>query len=123
VPIYIRSHGMCADGSCVESVAKVVGTFSDGTPALGCAGTALLVGEGPTKSPLCDVTDQIVTGPTAQGYWTAAIFDGDHHKSTFYAGNLLNSFNGFTFATFGEDRDMPEYPVGKTELLRLEEDP
>src|SRR5207244_5421886 len=47
VPIAIRSHGMCKSGSCNERSVRVEGTFSDGKPALGRAGTALLVDDTP----------------------------------------------------------------------------
>jgi hypothetical protein len=39
----IRSWPGCPNGSCGESRCKLDGTFSDGTPALACAGTALFV--------------------------------------------------------------------------------
>jgi hypothetical protein len=39
----IRSWPGCPTGSCGETRCKVEGTFSDGTPALACAGSALLV--------------------------------------------------------------------------------
>ncbi|HEY2951519.1 MAG TPA: hypothetical protein VGK40_02995, partial [Verrucomicrobiae bacterium] len=43
IMVGIRSYGQCANGSCSESTLKVTGTFSDGSPALACAGMALIV--------------------------------------------------------------------------------
>ncbi len=40
IQVGIRSYGQCASGSCSESTLRVEGTFSDGTPAKGCAGIA-----------------------------------------------------------------------------------
>lgn len=43
ITVGIRSYGQCADGSCSESTLRVSGTFSDGRPALACAGMTLFV--------------------------------------------------------------------------------
>jgi hypothetical protein len=43
VTVGIRSYGQCASGSCSETTLKVTGTFADGSPALACAGMALVV--------------------------------------------------------------------------------
>ncbi len=43
ITVGIRSYGQCASGSCSESTLKVSGTFADGSPALACAGMALVV--------------------------------------------------------------------------------
>lgn len=37
----IRSYGQCASGSCSETTLRVSGTFSNGDPALACAGMAM----------------------------------------------------------------------------------
>jgi hypothetical protein len=39
----VRSYGQCADGSCSETTLRVEGTFSDGKPAMACAGMSLVV--------------------------------------------------------------------------------
>lgn len=41
--VRMRSYGQCGTGSCDESFLRVTGTFSDGSPALACAGMALYV--------------------------------------------------------------------------------
>jgi len=43
ITVGIRSYGQCANGSCSESTLKVTGRFADNTPALACAGMALIV--------------------------------------------------------------------------------
>ncbi|MBI1840768.1 MAG: lamin tail domain-containing protein [Verrucomicrobia bacterium] len=43
VTVGMRSYGQCANGSCSESTLRVTGVFADNTPALGCAGMALVV--------------------------------------------------------------------------------
>jgi hypothetical protein len=43
VRVGIRSYGQCASGSCSESTLRVEGTFSDASPALGCASMAFHV--------------------------------------------------------------------------------
>lgn len=94
IRIAMRSHGMCADGSCSEGLAKVTGTFSGGDEALGCAGTALFIDDVPAKSHLCEVTDTLQTGPLVDSQWSAAIFDNNDHLSTHAAGNLSPSQDG-----------------------------
>jgi hypothetical protein len=46
ITVGIRSYGQCANGSCSESTLRVSGTFSDSTPAMACAGMALVVDNG-----------------------------------------------------------------------------
>lgn len=92
--VAIRSFGMCADGSCAEVLTKVTGEFSGGDPALGCAGTALLVDGVDAKSPLCEVTDTLKVSPTVDAQWTRATYDGDDHINTHFAGNLPDSQGG-----------------------------
>lgn len=43
VTVGIRSYGQCASGSSSESTLTVAGTFADSSPALACAGMALIV--------------------------------------------------------------------------------
>jgi hypothetical protein len=43
ISLGIRSYGACASGSCSESTVRLAGAFSDGRPALACAGTSLFV--------------------------------------------------------------------------------
>ncbi|MEL7472138.1 MAG: GC-type dockerin domain-anchored protein [Planctomycetota bacterium] len=43
VEIYARSWGMCADGSCGEMTVVADGLYTDGTNALACTGSALLL--------------------------------------------------------------------------------
>ncbi len=43
IPVRIRSYGMCASGSCIESTLRVSGTFADSSPAFACAAMALYV--------------------------------------------------------------------------------
>jgi len=119
VGVAVRSHGMCADGSCSELTAKVSGEFEDGTPALGCAGTALLVEDVPAKSPLCEVRDVLVAGPGIDVQWRPAIFNNDDHLSTHSAGNLGDFFEGTT-QTSGEGLDTENFPSQSESHLRTE---
>src|SRR6266511_721246 len=58
IQVGIRSYGQCASGSCSESTLRVTGTFSDGSPAMGCAGMALYADTSmPTQSCLPRVDD------------------------------------------------------------------
>lgn len=99
IRIAMRSHGMCADGSCSEGLAKLTGLFSGGDQALGCAGTALFVDDVPAKSHLCEVTDTLQTGPLVDSQWSAAVFDNNDHLSTHAAGNLTPPQNPGTQTT------------------------
>lgn len=103
VSVAIRSFGMCADGSCSEVLTRVTGEFSDGQPALGCAGTALLVDDVPAKSPLCEETDELNVSPIVDAQWSLAIFDGDEKSSTHFAGNLPDDQGGPGTQTTGAE--------------------
>lgn len=117
--VSVRSHGMCADGSCSELLARVDGTFADGTAALGCAGTALLVGDVPAKSPLCEVTDMLAAGPGVDVQWNPAVFNADPHLATHSAGNLGELFPGGT-QTSGEGLDVENFPPTSMSHVRSE---
>lgn len=125
--VAIRSHGMCADGSCSEVLTKVEGTFDDGTPALGCAGTALLVGDTPAKSPLCDVIDRLRVADDLDVQWSAGEFDGEHQLSTFAPGNLSPLQGGpgtqTTGATLRELFSITEFTDTEQDYLRAEKAP
>jgi hypothetical protein len=127
VPVAIRSFGMCADGSCGEVLAKVSGTFADGSPALGCAGTALLVGDVTAKTPLCEITDLLKTGDTTDTQWSAAIFDGSEFLSTHFAGNLFEDQGGpgvqTTGAALAERFNTVGFPPSATDTLRTDSPP
>ncbi len=90
IPIDIRSWGMCADGSCCDNIVKAVGNWSDGGPALACAGTAVVVGDAKPKSALCDVQDAVKSSPNSDIDWRMAEFgtaDGPFiAASTFFNG-------------------------------------
>ncbi len=90
VAIATRSHGMCADGSCSELVAKFVGDYGDGDIALGCAGAVLMVGDAPAKSPLCEVADMIHVAPTTECYIEPSTYNEDHVLTTYYGGNYIS---------------------------------
>lgn len=70
----IRSWGMCGNGSCSETVTVLSGSWSDGAPAIACAGTALLVDDVPPKSPLCEIEDMVKSSATADVNWSKAEF-------------------------------------------------
>ena len=74
VSIDMRSWGMCADGSCSDNLVVFQGEWSDGSPALGCAGTAVVVGDVAPKSALCDVEDAVKSSANANIDWGAAEF-------------------------------------------------
>lgn len=98
VGITVRSHGMCADGSCNERGLEVSGFFGDpgdNDIALGCASTLLVVGDSRAKSPLVEIQDLLKCGPTIDSNWgrceyrdaTTAVIP---HSSTHAVGNLRN---------------------------------
>ena len=121
-----RSHGMCADGSCSEVLAKVSGTFADGRAGLGCAGTALLVDDVPAKSPLCEVTDSLNASLTVDIQWSGAIFDGNNHLSTHEAGNLSDLEGGPGTQTTGSTLAAmfnKDFPSAASDTLRTDISP
>ena len=94
IAIDFRSWGMCANGSCSEKTIKLEGTFAGGDPALACAGTAIVVGDAPAKSALCDVDDSVKSSPNANVDWSIAEF-GDENglfiaSSTFFNGQTTS---------------------------------
>lgn len=117
LPIKIRSHGMCANGSCSEVIAKVSGTFSDGTPAVACAGTALLVEDVPAKSPLCEYTVNLKVSPNTDGRWTRPEFDKNHMLMTHF--DNIEPFGGATIATSGANLNSP-WPTAIADYIRTE---
>lgn len=109
MPVAIRSHGMCADGSCSEVLGRVSGLFSDGSMAIGSVGTATVVQDVPAKSPLHEFTDMIEMGPMASARWTPTMYGFgeprfdinepfvapiDSGETTFGSGNLDPATNG-----------------------------
>ena len=88
VPITVRSHGMCSDGSCSEVFTRLQGRFDDGDPALGCASTALVVLDVPAKLPLYEVTDSLAVSALTDALFSPAVFDGSEHHVTMRPGNL-----------------------------------
>ena len=122
IRIAMRSHGMCADGSCSEGLAKVIGTFSGGDEALGCAGTALFIDDVPAKSHLCEVSDILKTADTVDAQWSAAVFDNNDHLSTHSAGNLTAKEGGpgtqTTGSTLAEQRGGIQFPATASDYVR-----
>ncbi len=93
VPITMRSYGMCANGSCSERFLRVDGEFADGTPALGCANTALVVQDVAPKSPLCEIQDFVKVRATVDGFFSpTTLRDSDglpiRNASTHSVGNM-----------------------------------
>jgi hypothetical protein len=125
VGVAIRSHGMCADGSCSEVLTKVTGLFSGGDEALGCAGTALIVDDAAAKSPLCEVTDTLMTGDTVDTDWSGAFFDGDDHLSTHGVGNQPDNpgRTQTTPAALAEMFNIPFFSPTLTDYIRVETSP
>ena len=88
IPIVIRSHGMCADGSCSEVKVDLTGTWDGGDDALACGSAAVIVDDVPATTPQCEITDTIQAGPSVDARWGAATFDADPTHTTFSGGNL-----------------------------------
>lgn len=121
VPIAVRSHGMCLDGSCSELIAKVVGKWTDGTKALACASGVFLVDDVGAKTPLVEVTDEVKAGDTTDVLWSAAIYDKDKHRSTLAVGNLTKQQGGPGTQTTGANlKGTSEFPPTASEYLRME---
>ncbi|MFQ5651093.1 MAG: hypothetical protein ACE5IY_14225, partial [bacterium] len=59
VPVDVRSFGGSGDGAGNEILAKITGSFSDGTPAYGAASTILNVNSVPPKLALLEYSDEI----------------------------------------------------------------
>lgn len=123
VGIAMRSYGMCANGSCNERSVKVMGSFSNGDPALACASTVLIVDEMAPKSALCEYSDFIkVSEGTSLATWGHALFSNAEgtipNAATFYSGNL-NPDSGLTgFLTVSEI--IPSnYPSSASDYLRM----
>ncbi len=87
-----RSHGMCQDGSCTQRFVRVEGTFDDGTPALGCATSAIYVGGAPPQRPLCrfEVRKKVADGVQAQFSIDSFfdVFTEIEHATTHSRGNV-----------------------------------
>jgi hypothetical protein len=78
VAVCVGSFGKCGNGSCNKLTVRITGTFLDGGQALGCASSALLVGEVPGKSARCEIRDEIKAGPSSGAFWTPTqFFDND----------------------------------------------
>ncbi len=92
VSIAVRSHGMCADGSCNERDVILRGRWANGDTAIGCASAMLLVQTLREKTPLCEVTDAIKTASFVQADFSPAHYFGPNgpidHASTHFAGNI-----------------------------------
>lgn len=136
VAIAIRSHGMCADGSCSERSLEATGFFGpqvDNDLALGCASTALVVGNSAKpKSPLAEFADEIKVGPKEDAFFSPGTF-GDtggpiDHAMTFGMGNqppgqpartqLTSTPLNNAFHTFPNI-----FPSKVTDTLRTEHEP
>ncbi|MEM7019297.1 MAG: Calx-beta domain-containing protein, partial [Pseudomonadota bacterium] len=96
VPIEIRSHGMCADGSCNEMKIYANGQYENNTAERACHGAAIIVDNSqPLKTPQCRLDDIIQTGPNVDSQWSAGFF-GSEFLTTFASGHLnLNSTQPF----------------------------
>ncbi|MGE3799427.1 MAG: FlgD immunoglobulin-like domain containing protein [Candidatus Kapaibacterium sp.] len=92
ITIAIRSHGMCADGSCNERDMIFAGTWQNGDSAIGCASTMLLVESVKSKTPLCEVLDELKVSDSVQARFSSAQYVGFQgqieHASTHFAGNV-----------------------------------
>ena len=122
VGVAIRSHGMCADGSCSEIKAKVEGQFDDGDPAVACAGSALIVQSNPPKTLLCEYQDFLKVSPDADAGFTPAEFNGSHFLTTFFAGNAQSPALGggnYTFIS-GNNIANPQFPNTANDYIRHE---
>lgn len=127
VALKVRSYGMCANGSCNERALKVTGTFADGRPALGCAGTAFLVDEVPAKSALCEFSDHIKTSDMVRSFWGPGVFNNPggtlEHASTFSGGNqppgdpIRTEIDGLSLMSPG----VPSFPALANDYLRITE--
>jgi hypothetical protein len=122
VPISIRSHGMCANGSCNERTVRVEGSFSDGSAALGCAGSALLVNSVRAKSPLCEFSDQIRVNPLSKAIFSEAAFRDTfgqlQHSMTFSFGNLPPPQAGFQLSGF-QSQPRDAFPPSAADSVRM----
>lgn len=92
VSIAVRSHGMCADGSCNERDVMLSGRWANGDTALACASAMLLVQTLRAKTPLCEINDQIKTADFVDAEFGPAQYLGPNgpidHATTLFAGNL-----------------------------------
>lgn len=118
VEVAIRSHGMCANGSCSEVLAKVSGTFGDGTPALACAGTAFLVDDVAATSPLCEYLVTLAASADTDARWTRPEFDQDHMLRTHF--DNTKPIAGTTIAVGGANLNSP-WPEVFADTLRTEQ--
>ncbi len=122
VPVLVRSHGMCANGSCCQLRAEVAGTFDDGTPALACASTAILVEDVPAKTPLFEIFDQVKAGDTTDVLWSRTTFDGNDHLATLAGGNLFENEGGPGTQTTGSSLPQTaDYPPTAEDFIRNED--
>jgi len=118
IGVAIRTHGMCANGSCSEGIAKVDGWWSDGSPALACAGTAFLVDDVAAKSPLCEYTVGLSAAPNTDVRWTRPEFDHDHMLRTHF--DNIKPFQKNTIATSGSNLNSP-WPDQLEDFIRMEQ--
>ncbi|MFN0205061.1 MAG: hypothetical protein ACKVS6_01955 [Planctomycetota bacterium] len=122
IPTIIRSYEMCADGSCSEQLITASGFFGDGDPILGCAGTALLAGPMPGKSPLCETTDAVSTGGSTKVTWSTGIFTFKEKSAlpqmTHGAGNLLINEGGPGTQTGGPGSGLQMFPQQAADYFR-----
>ena len=115
----VRSFGMCADGSCSEVNAKITGEFADGTQALACASTAVVVQGTDPKSPFCSVTDVLKTGVAVDTRWSRAVFDDAGFLTTHFAGNLFPDEAGPGTVTAGPELNSP-WPQNLSDFLTVD---
>jgi hypothetical protein len=124
VKLDVRSHGMCADGSCSEINSRINGTYDDAM-TVACAGTAVAIEDVNPKSPLCEVTDTLQTGDDTTTAWSASVFDNTAFLSTHAVGNGVDE-GALTTQTIGANLD-PENEFGQpptaTDYIRTDTDP
>lgn len=108
IVVCVRSFGKCGAGSCNKLTVRLDGTFSDGSPALACASSALLVDDVAGKSRRCELQDVVKVSPFAGAFWTAALYFDDQlqpipHAQTHFAGNANPSLGrNLTFQSGGD---------------------
>jgi len=124
IGLTMRSYAMCADGSCNERNFNLIGQFSDGTPALGCGSTVLIVDDEAPKSVLCEFKDEVKVAPNVDAIWSGAFFQGEnlHHANTHTIGNSENlfGFEGRGNLTRGLNFNEPDWPPMSSDYMRTE---
>ena len=125
VTIAVRSHGMCADGSCNERDMDFRGLWENGDSAIGCASSMVVVGSVFPKTPLCEVFDEIKTDKFTQAQYTPARYVGLQgeleHSNTHPAGNLPPAGQVVATVLDGDSLQQAVWPSSATDYVRVPE--